>query len=398
VETIKTLEQPDGPLPRLQLILLQLETRFRSDNSFRSSLKWPFQEKDVRKIIDGVEREKSLLGLALQKDSRQLIRAVKSCAERNSKELVEVLQTMSINSCNTETNFNNLTYQIADVQAKATGLQDGIDHLRKNDVLRDVSALRKAILQWLTSYDHAAKHHGIIKNRQQGTGTWLLESDAYHNWLSNTDSQGQRVLCTGLPGVGKTMLTSIIIDDLQRRFTTDPSCGLAFFYCDYKFRGDQTVEHMSSSLLKQMISHCDPIPAIVRQLYDRCQGGTVNRQLKLEDLTRCLQSVTASFSRVCIVIGALDECQAVDGRRTRFLAELFGLQSVSKVSLLATSRHIPDITDKFGVNRSLEIRATSDDVRRYVEGNIDNLPTFVRRNPDLEEQVKTSIVESVDGM
>jgi hypothetical protein len=124
----------------------------------------------------------------------------------------------------------------------------------------------------------------------------------------------------------------------------------------------------------------------------------VNRQLKLEDLTRCLQSVTASFSRVCIVIGALDECQAVDGRRTRFLAELFGLQSVSKVSLLATSRHIPDITDKFGVNRSLEIRATSDDVRRYVEGNIDNLPTFVRRNPDLEEQVKTSIVESVDGM
>jgi hypothetical protein len=67
VETIKTLEQPDGPLPRLQLILLQLETRFRSDNSFRSSLKWPFEEKDVRKIIDGVEREKSLLGLALQK-------------------------------------------------------------------------------------------------------------------------------------------------------------------------------------------------------------------------------------------------------------------------------------------------------------------------------------------
>jgi hypothetical protein len=46
----------------------------------------------------------------------------------------------------------------------------------------------------------------------------------------------------------------------------------------------------------------------------------------------------------------------------------------------------------------LEIRASEHDVRRYVDGHMLHLPSFVRRSPDLQEEIKAGIVKAVDGM
>lgn len=63
-----------------------------------------------------------------------------------------------------------------------------------------------------------------------------------------------------------------------------------------------------------------------------------------------------------------------------------------------TSRRLPEITEIFRGHMLLEIRASESDVRRYVDGHISNLPSFVRCSPDLQEEVKTGIVDAVDGM
>jgi hypothetical protein len=46
----------------------------------------------------------------------------------------------------------------------------------------------------------------------------------------------------------------------------------------------------------------------------------------------------------------------------------------------------------------LEIRASEDDVRRYLDRHIFQLPGFVRRSPELQEEIKYEIIRSVDGM
>jgi hypothetical protein len=46
----------------------------------------------------------------------------------------------------------------------------------------------------------------------------------------------------------------------------------------------------------------------------------------------------------------------------------------------------------------VDIRASDNDVRRYLEGHISQLPSFVLRSPDLQEKIKTKIIEAVDGM
>jgi hypothetical protein len=394
VDTIKTLERPDGPLPRLQSALIQVETRLRKGDTFRGSLKWPFQERDVIKIIDTIDREKSLLSLALSRDSGRLLHKIKACAEGNNKQLATMVQNMSINSQNAETNFHNLTYQVADVQVQATGLQNGIDRLRNNEDVRNTSTIRRAILLWLMSYDHAAKHHDIISRRQEGTGNWLLASDEFGAWLNNSGSR--TLLCTGLPGAGKTMLASIVIDDLQGRYHTNTSVGVAYIYCDYRTRKDQTIEFMVLSLLKQLVEQQDPLSAGVMQLYTSHDYG--GRRPLFRDLVRCLQSVAACLSRVFIVIDALDECQVSNGCRSILLAEINELQKISNTSVLVTTRHIPEILERFSMDQAMEIRATTDDVRMFIEGNLHGLPNFVQRNPKLMEQIKAQIAESVDGM
>jgi len=104
------------------------------------------------------------------------------------------------------------------------------------------------------------------------------------------------------------------------------------------------------------------------------------------------------YSRVFIVIDALDECRLSDGSRARLLSELFTLQANSGANFFATSRFIPEITEKFEGSPPLEIHTREEDVRRYLGSRISNFPAFVQRNADLQEEIKTKIVKAVDGM
>jgi hypothetical protein len=104
------------------------------------------------------------------------------------------------------------------------------------------------------------------------------------------------------------------------------------------------------------------------------------------------------YSRVFVIVDALDECQVSDGCQKRFLSELFNLQTNCAANIFATSRFIPEINGKFDRNMSLKIRANIDNVKRYLEGHIGELASFVQENQQLREEITTGISEAVDGM
>jgi hypothetical protein len=47
---------------------------------------------------------------------------------------------------------------------------------------------------------------------------------------------------------------------------------------------------------------------------------------------------------------------------------------------------------------SLEIRASDDDVRRYLDEHMARLPSFALRRVELREDIKSEIVKNVKGM
>ena len=260
------------------------------------------------------------------------------------------------------------------------------------DIIRyQQSQEEKEILKWLIDMDYGPQQSDYLKRRQPGTGQWLLDSAKYKAWLKTSK---QTLFCPGIPGAGKTILTSIVIDDVSTRFLADKNVSIAYLYCNFKRRDEQNVEDLFASLLKQLAQERPSLPDIVRELYNQHK----RTRPSFDDISRALQSVAAMYSQVFIVVDALDECQASNGCRTRFLTEIFDLQKKCGANFFATSRFIPEITETFARSNSIEIRASKDDVHRYVEGHIGQLLSFVQKNKELQEEIKTRISDAVDGM
>jgi hypothetical protein len=128
-------------------------------------------------------------------------------------------------------------------------------------------------------------------------------------------------------------------------------------------------------------------------LYNRHKGkGT---RPSLDEISKALRSVTAEYSRAYFFIDALDECE-VYGCRTKFLAELFDLQRICGVNIFATSRFIPQITERFKYSMTMEIRACDEDVREYLRDRILQSESAIL--VPVSEEIQSGIIEAAGGM
>jgi hypothetical protein len=138
------------------------------------------------------------------------------------------------------------------------------------------------------------------------------------------------------------------------------------------------------------------LPVTVKELYNRHE--TKRTRPSSREGSDALQVITASYSRVFIIVDALDECPISDGCRQQILSALFNLRGKCGVNLFATSRPISSIEKAFEGNPVLEIRASEDDVRRYLKGHMYRFTGFVVRSLELQEEIKRHIVKATDGM
>ncbi|KAG4264758.1 hypothetical protein FPRO03_00042 [Fusarium proliferatum] len=255
---------------------------------------------------------------------------------------------------------------------------------RKMDRKEDVE-----ILEWLTPVNYGPQQSDTFSQRQEGTGEWLLSSKEFQDWIDT----GKTLFCPGVPGAGKTILTSIVINELMTRFGDDDTVGIAFIYGNYRQRDEQRLDHLLKSLLKQLVQGQSSIPASVKSLYDKHKVSKTRPSS--EEISTTLQSVVALFTRVHIIVDALDELNAIDGCRNRFLEEILKVQAQGSAKFFATSRFIPEITDKFGGGKTIKIRAQDEDVRSFLDSKISQSGKLLQTH---REMIKSEIAKAVDGM
>ncbi|RTE73040.1 hypothetical protein BHE90_012533 [Fusarium euwallaceae] len=277
--------------------------------------------------------------------------------------------------------------ELEQVREVVQGIRADVDTLvgAKHD--RDAAR----ILEWLTLVDYAPQHNDLFRQRQPGTGQWFLDSPEFKEWAA---SEGQTLFCHGIPGAGKTLITSIVIDHLCQQYGSDPKVGIAYIYFNFRKQDIQQPEELLLSLLKQLAQRSFPLPSPVTDLFGKHEA--FRTRPTLEAIIETICDVCSKYSKTSIVIDALDECGSLN--LSKFLDTLLKLQEDRGVNIFATSRFKPEDAPVFRNCLSLEIRATDEDILMYLQDRMQHeCPDYLDDN-DLRQLVKRGVLEAATGM
>ncbi|KFY89741.1 hypothetical protein V500_05530 [Pseudogymnoascus sp. VKM F-4518 (FW-2643)] len=363
---VELLGKPDGPLGQYGAALEKLQQKIKGREGLAkigNVLLWTFIKEDVASILSQIERIKSLIQIALEMDHFQL--------------------SLAIHSSNEE-----LKSSISAVQSSIPALQDGIDKIQ----LRQDRQQNRRVLDWISSTDFPSKLSDIITMRQAGTGQWFLESPEFNNWLSGPE---KTLFCPGIPGAGKTIISGTVVDHLHATIHNQ-SIGVAYIFCNYKVQSVQNTLSLLSAILKQLVQAQPSAAEAANSLYElHSSRGTM---ATVDEILNTLRITLKSFSTVYIVVDALDECSDEHRTPLRLLEKLRDLQNEGDIRLMVTSRFIPDIQEVFKSAPKLEVRASPQDVTKFVKGQIPRLNKCVQRDNELQGEIEEQIVKAVDGM
>ncbi|KFY31801.1 hypothetical protein V493_00784 [Pseudogymnoascus sp. VKM F-4281 (FW-2241)] len=255
------------------------------------------------------------------------------------------------------------------------------------------------IRRWLSAPDPSINYRKALNLRQSDTGLWLLESEIYSKWKSNASSF---VWLYGIPGCGKTILSSTVTEDILIYCANDPGKVVAYFYFDFTDADKQKAERMVHSLISQLSEQCIQIPLGLEALYSSSDKG--NRQPSLDALINVLQKMLQDFPQSYLILDALDEC--VDrSELMRILEQMAGWQ-LEEMRVLVTSRKERDIESSLEdiVNREciicLQHEVVDKDIQGYVRQRLSDDKGLKKWQEDAEirREIETSLMERSRGM
>ncbi|THW96521.1 hypothetical protein D6D15_00923 [Aureobasidium pullulans] len=299
--------------------------------------------------------------------------------KENADTRIRVLTSLAL----LEGEFRRLDSEILrHTHAVVKDTQAGVERLHKREDLKEMDAERQAILNWIcpSEIDYTDQQYDLTRKRQPGIGQWFLDSQDFQNWLHGSDTI---LMGIGMPGVGKSMITSLVVSHVLEKYKDDSGIGLAYIYCQFARHQEQTPEYLMSSILRQLVGRQSIIPDIVKSLYRSARGNRCPRPDEMSDL---LEAVISSLTRSIIVVDALDELTSHNRVRDKFVSKLLAICRKFEVKIFMTSR-VP-IKGASGTRSSTEraICALEDDMRRSIRIKFEDGNLFCGK-VDLQEKV-----------
>lgn len=168
--------------------------------------------------------------------------------------------------------------------------------------------------------------------------------------------------------------------------------AVIYFYCDFKESSKQTTAGLLGSLIAQLIQKKTEIPEDVENLYRRSDNGEKPPEVPL--LGECLHSVIRGFSKVVVIIDALDECV----ERGLLFETLERLHANTNV--LITSREEQEIELQFENLPDLSIKQEdiSPDIESFILGELMRQPKLKRLKSTTKLEITSSLTTGANGM
>lgn len=374
---VRSLGIEDGPLEQIRRALQRLVPELEPSRGMKKlgkQLMWKFEKSEMGDILDQIERIKTLVSIALTDDLFSLSQAMK-------QELSAIDKRIS--------GINNGVIALHDRQQRISeGVSDisvGVTFLN----LGQQEEERRKIEEWLSPINFKSRQQEILKGAEPGTRQWLFNSEKFRNWI---DAGRGSLWCPGIPGAGKTVTSSLIIDHLQSKYQTGDVAVLCLL-CNYRDRAAQSAETFMANLLKQAIQQKRILSSELKNMYDERDKGRPN----FTKLAELFSRESSYFSKMFVLIDALDETSEHEDIRRLLLSELQRLP----INLLVTSRYEKSIEQWLEKAERLDIWAMAADVQTYVKARIPSetlLARHIQADPSLEKTIVDKIVEKSQGM
>jgi len=251
------------------------------------------------------------------------------------------------------------------------------------------------IHHWLSPPDASTNHNDACEKRHDSTGKWFVEDQRFSNWM---DVPNSFIWLYGMPGCGKTVLCSNVIEKVASHCSNDPSLALAYFYFDFNDERKQLVRNLICSLVSQFASQYPYILDGLATLHSSSQQG--RQQPTTASLTKILRDMISGFRHTYIVLDALDEC----AEQRKLLAFIEGMTDwrLDGLHILVTSRpeRMIHVCLDARVSDAIDIQSAlvDADIGIYIRHNLQNDIQLCKYPPELKEVIEVTLMEGAKGM
>lgn len=219
-----------------------------------------------------------------------------------------------------------------------------------------------------------------------------MQSKVFSNWK---ESSSDSLWFYGIPGAGKTILCSTVIEHIKTFCDAEPENRVIYFYFNFNDAHKQTSLSMLRSLVTQLCPSEGRLPSEVRELYQHSEEGT--RDPEEETLIKVLESLLVKSQRTFIIIDALDECR----EKENMLAALIHIVQMP-VNLLLSSRKEKYITEglKSWIEHEINIngQGIDEDIAVYLKDCLVQDRLLRKWSSQVKRQIQDALLERAQGM
>jgi hypothetical protein len=254
------------------------------------------------------------------------------------------------------------------------------------------------VIRWLQYTNPSTNHNAACGLHEPETGNWLLQSDDFTTWKRESK---KFLWLHGIPGCGKTVLSSTVVEHVKTICENDPQCQYVFYYFDFNDSKKREVAGLLRSILTQLASRDPKALKEVEKLYNQNDHG--KQQPDKKSLLLILLSVLRNSLRTYLIIDALDECSQQE-EVLEILSDIYRRCS-EDVNVLVTSRKEHDIGLVLDgpdglTSSSIDIQQTvvNADIRIHIKACLVKDVKLRKWPLEVKEEVEDALVRGAHGM